>query len=135
MFEQEHGQGIRLLTRGAAGDPHPHGCAGTLRVHERRDDFGRQSAERFRVAEKPGHADQKIASESPDLFGMLTEVREVVRDVIEVAQSHAPFQPPLNHFLAIAAKIELRAGPQESEHLVHMVRDWFDRGAAAGPAT
>ena len=50
-----------------------------------------------------------------------------------MAQSHAPFQPPREHFLAIAAKIELRAGTQESEQLVQMVRGLIDRGDDPAP--
>ena len=122
LFEQQHGEGVSLLAGGAAGDPDAQGRVGILRLDERGDDFRLQSLEGVRVAEEPGHADQQIAGELLDLLGMFAQVGEVFRDVVEVAQSHAPFEPPREHFLAIAAKIELRAGTQESQQLVQMVR-------------
>ena len=84
------------------------------------------------IAEESGHANQEIARELLDIIGMFAQVGEVFRDGLEVAQSHAPFQPPRKHFLAIGTKIELRAGTQKSEQLVQMVRGLFDRGDCPG---
>ena len=104
------------------------GASASFASNERGDDFRLQSAEGVRVAEETGHAYQEIASELLDLLRMFAQVGKVVRDVIEVAEPHAPFQPPREHFLAIEAKIELRAGTQESQQLVQMVRGLIDRG-------
>ena len=134
MFEQQHGEGIRLFTCCATGNPDAQRCVGILCLDERGDDFRRQSAECVRVAEETGHPYQEIASEPLDLFGMFSQVGEVFRDVIEVAQSHAPCQPPPERFLAITVKIELGAGTQESEHLVQMILILADRGDDRAPA-
>ena len=66
---------------------------------------------------------------------MFAQVGEVFRDVIEAAQSHSPFQPPPERFLAIIVKIELRAGTQESEHLAQIARVLTDRGDDRPPLT
>ena len=110
IFEQQHGEGVRLLAGGAAGDPDAQGASAS---------FARMSGAMTSVSRAWKASGSRknlvtlikqVAGELLDLVGMFAQVGEVFRDVVEVAQAHAPFQPPREHFLAIAAKIELRAG-------------------------
>ena len=75
--------------------------------------LGFQGPERLRVAKKIGHADQQVPEQVLDLLGVLAQKAEVVGDLVEMVQPHAPLDAAGEHFLAVAAKIKLRVGAQQ----------------------
>ena len=57
LLEEEHGDGIGLFARAAAGNPDPQRAAWRLLAHEIGNDFLRQQIKGLRVAEKAGDVD------------------------------------------------------------------------------
>jgi len=64
-----------------------------------------------------------------DFFIVLAQVDEIVRQSIDVDQSHAAFDAAHDHFLPITAEVVFRARTQEGQDQVQLLRD-IGRGGA-----
>ena len=62
VLAEQHGDGIRLLARGAGGDPDADGVRRPLALEKRREG-GLQGGEGFAVAEEVGDADEQVLQE------------------------------------------------------------------------
>ena len=110
LFEDD-GQGIGFLPRRAAGHPGPQRLAGRAARQERRDDLSLQLLPGRRVAEKAGHADQKLLEEQLQFLGILLQKPDVGGDLVNLVDAHAPLDPAVDGALLVQGKVVARLRP------------------------
>ena len=71
LLHQQHGQGIRFLAGGAAGDPDAQRFVGLLGLDQRRNGLLAQFLERLGVPEERRDVDQQVLEQLVDLIGVL----------------------------------------------------------------
>ena len=114
---EDHGQGIGLLPRGAAGRPGPQHPAFGMGRQQGRDDLVLQLLPGRRVAEKAGDADQKLLEEQLDFLGILAQKPDIGGDLVDLVQAHAPLDPAVDGALLVQGKIVAGLGPQQDQDL------------------
>jgi hypothetical protein len=83
-----------------------------------RDDFLFQVLPGRRVAEKTGHADQKLLEEQFDLLGVLAQKADIGGDLVDLVQAHAPLDAAVDRALLVWRKVVAGAGPEQDKYLL-----------------
>ena len=118
---QEDGDGIGLLSGGAAGRPDAHHGAGGLVVEEPGNDLFLKHLAGFRIAEEIGHADQQVAKQRLHLRRRLLQIPDITVDRVDLVDRHAPFDAAVDRARLVLRKVMTGLGPQQDENLLQRV--------------
>ena len=81
-------------------------------------DLAFQLLPRRRVAEKAGHADQKLLEQELRFLGVLPQIPDVGRDPVNLVEAHAPLDPAVNGAFLVQGKVMAGLCPQQDEDLL-----------------
>ena len=119
LLPQHHGQGIGLLTGGAARRPDPHRRAVRARSQEPGQGGLGERLEGLRVAEEIGHPDEQLPKEQVQLMRILVQKPQVLLRAFELVHVDAPLDAPANGVGLVGGEIVSRAGAQQHIDLLH----------------
>ena len=121
-FEENHGQGINLLPSGAAGNPNPQRAVlGFPVLQETGKDFVAQSLECSFVAKKLGDVNQKVAVQGVEFGGVAVDVAEIILQLQEMVQDHAPLDASLQGGLLVVPEIHSHGFLQQGEKNIQIL--------------
>src|SRR6185312_13763044 len=95
FLEKEHGDGISLLARAAAGDPYSERAVRALHAHEAGNDLLSEEFEDLGIAEETGDIDEQVLGEKIELVGVLPKHLEITAEVDDASDRHAPLDTAL----------------------------------------
>ena len=70
------------------------------------------------VAEKAGHADQKLLEEEFQLLGILPQIADIRSDPVDLVDPHAPLDPPVQGILLVHREVVAGARPKQDEYFL-----------------
>ncbi len=108
MLGQDHGDRIRLLAGRARRHPDTDLVAGRLVGKERRN-LRLERVERVAIAEEVGDADQQVLEQRAGLAGMGADEIEVVRQLVDAVDAHAPGDAAQDGRPLVVAEVATRA--------------------------
>ena len=111
-FKQQHRHRVGFFAGGAAGGPHPHHRVGRFAGQQRRQVPG-QGGEGFRIAKKPGDADEQLVEEQVAFGGVLGQVVGVGVEVGDAAGHHPPLDAPQHRVALVVREVVAGARPQQ----------------------
>ncbi len=123
LLEEQHGDAVGLLARGAAHHPAPDALLAFRieGVEQRLDGVPVERLEGACVAEEARDRDQQVAEQLLGLLGVDVEMVRVARQRVEAADLHPP-QHAAHHGRALVAReIVARAGAQEGHDAPQVV--------------
>jgi hypothetical protein len=88
LLAKEHGEGIGLLARAAAGDPDSQGTIERLAEHEIGNDLVSEERENLRIAEKARDIDEQVLGEEVELVRVVAQKLEIAIHVVGVDRRH-----------------------------------------------
>ncbi len=132
FLKEQHGDGVGLLAGGATRHPDAQSLFRLLGLHQRGHHLRNQDLKGFAIAEKTGHADEQIPGQELDLLRMTAQIFQILRQLVDMVQAHAPRDAAHEHFLAVAVEIVPGAGAQQSQDAVHLVGDGRAIGLSSG---
>jgi hypothetical protein len=118
--DQQHRDRVGFLARGTAGDPDSQRRGDVFGPHQILDHFLIENMKCLGIAEEARHADQQIFAELRGLLILRAKEFQIPLKPIDLAESHAVQDSPLDHPFAVAAKIVLAFGPQDIQDLVQL---------------
>ena len=119
-FHERHGNGIRLLAGGTAEHPSAERFVAAP-LEKLGKDRALENVERFRVAEKTGHADERVGVEGVQLLGVAAEEMGVALQRVLLAQHHAPGDAPLDGGGFVEREIHAGMVAEEKQNLLEAV--------------
>ena len=123
-FQPRHREGIGLLAGRAAKHPEPQRLpvrSALMSLQQFRKHLFLQQIERRRVAEEIRDANEKIARQGFDFRRVRVQIADVVRQVLELAQHHAPVQSPVDGGGLIRAEIGAAGALHHRQHFLEII--------------
>ena len=106
---------VRFLPGGATGNPDPNRPAGLSAFQHLGEDGLGEDGEELGVTEEAGDADEQIPVQCIDFGRIRSEHLGVLGECIDVAEGHAPQDPPLYRADLVLREVHARASPNEFE--------------------
>src|SRR4029078_5714458 len=114
---EQDGDRIGFFTGGTAGHPNAYSGCRRLAHKKPRDGLSLKRGERFRVAGKPGDADQQFAKERIHLSRTLLQIAHVLVQLGDLLDGHAPRNPAGNRVLLVLSKVMPSLGAEQDTDL------------------
>lgn len=114
-FVEQHGQRIRLFTRGAARDPDANLRLVHAPAHQRRNDVRTEMLEHPLIPEERRHPDEQIVQQRIGFLPIVAQQRQVVRQPGDGVLAHPPLQTAKNRALFVQIKFDAVGGLQVSQ--------------------
>src|SRR4029453_16284113 len=121
LLDEEHGDGVCLLPRCAAGYPHAERCMDILACNQWTKHLLLQNPPCLGVAEEARDADQKIVAQRRGLRGVMRQESHVVGQALDVLQAHAGAAGTPGGASLVAAEVELRPIAQDRQDVVQTI--------------
>ena len=141
LLGHQHCEGIGLLARGAARDPHADRRAIVALGDERRQHAGDKRLPCLRVAQKAGDADHQVLDQRRRLGWLGTQEPDILLQRVDPFQPHAPVDAPGERAALVVAEIAAFARPEQGDDRIELAtarpvaaRDPIGIGEVAVPA-
>ena len=131
LLQQQEGDGVGLLARGAAGHPRPQRRALRLPLHQGHDHQPPQFLVGLRIAEEAGDPDQEVLRQPRGLLRLPAQQVKVGVERLGLGDAHAAADPAQDGATLVAAEVRALPG-QHREDLVEGLRLGRGRVRLAG---
>ena len=127
-LQQANGQGVNFLAGGTAGHPDAKRVFRGAVLGELRKNPFAQGFEHLGVPEEVGDADQEILIQGIQLAGIFAQESQVIVDILEVVQGHAPQDAATDGAALVVGEIDRGSGSQQIHDPIQSLADLRDGG-------
>src|SRR6185312_6277100 len=130
FLEKEHGDGISLFARAAAGDPNSQRAVRAVHAHEAGNDLLREEFKNLGIAEEAGDIDEQVLGEKLDLSRVLLKSLEIMAAVGDGGYRHAPLDAALQRAEPVGGEVVWGLSAQKSDDIGKSVLGFLASGGS-----